>query len=294
MPRYTLPLIIFIGLLLGFVLPQVGLIFKPMLSYFLMALMFFVCLKIDISDFKKVSLKEALIALFLMMVFAPLLALGGKFFAPIVFTGMLLALSCPSANASTFFSGEFGGDSSLAIILTTITGLISLVTLPLTMLIGVGSSITFDAVPMVLNLVQIILLPMIAALLLRKYSKAASTRTLKYDRLVSYVSLIFIFWGGVASGASFIQSNLYEFLSINVVLTLLLSVAILVPFSLSKFFGRKVAITMAVTTSMKNGILALVIGSATFGAAIVPVLVANLIDQNLLLIALGLILKRKN
>ena len=294
MSRHILSLIMLIGLLLGFALPQAGLLVKPSLPYFLMALMFFVCLKLDFKDFKKVGMKELAVALFFMLVLAPLLSLGGKIFSPIVFTGMLLALSCPSANASAFFSGEFGGDSSLAIILTTVAGLLSLVTIPATMLIGAGSYVSFDTMSIILNLVQIILVPMAAAFLLRRYSKVLPAKALRYDRLVSYVSLIFIFWGGVASGAGLIQSNIYEFLGINLVMTLILSATIIIPYYLGRAFGRKVAITMAVTTSMKNGILALVIGTAAFGSGIVPTLVANLIDQNILLIILGFIFKRKN
>jgi len=206
---------------------------------------------------------------------------------------MLVALSCPSAAVSAFYSNEYKGSSSLALVLITITSLISIITLPLTILIGVGTSISFDTSSVILNLIQIILIPLAAAILLRKYSKKASDKLCRYDKTVSYIMILFVLWGGVASGVSYIEGNIYEFLEVNLVLTLLLIAAILVTYSVGKLFGREVAITLAITTFLKNGILSLVIGSVAFGSGTLPALVANLIDQNVLLVLLGLVLNKK-
>jgi len=289
--NFKLPLIVFLGLSLGFILPQIGLFFKPFLSYLLMIIMFFTCLKVDFADFRKIKIKTILVGLFFIFIFAPLLSLGGMIITPMIFAGILVALSCPSAAVSAFYSDAFKGSPSLAIVLTTIASLISVVTMPLTMLIGVGTSIKFDAISIILNLAQIILIPLFAAILMNKYLRKTSERICKYDKIFSHVLILFVLWGGVASGVSYIQGNMYEFLQANMVVTLLLTVALLVSYSIGKMFGREVAITLAITTFVKNGILALVIGSITFGPEVLPVLVANIIDQNMLLVILGLLLK---
>jgi len=291
--NFKLPLIVFLGLSLGFILPQIGLLFKPFLSYLLMLIIFFTCLKIDIADFRKIKIKTILIGLFFIFIFAPLLSLGGMILTPMVFAGILVAFSCPSAAVSAFFSDAFKGDPSLAIALTTISSLISVITLPLTILIGVGTSIKFDTTSIILNMVQIILIPLFAAILMNRYLRKNSERLCRYDKIISYALIIFVLWAGVASGVSYIEGNVYEFLQINLVVTLLLVVALLVPYYIGKMLGREVAITLAITTFVKNGILALVIGSITFGSGVLPVMVANIIDQNVLLILLGLFLKRK-
>ena len=286
-----LSLIVFLGLSLGFILPLFGLFFKPFLTYLLMLLMFFVCLKIDVADFKKIKLRTILIALFFILIFTPLLSMVGVLFMPLIFAGILLAFSCPSAAASAFYSDAFKGNSSVPVILTTITSLISIISLPLTMLIGVGVSIKIDTISMILNLIQVVLIPLLAAFLIKKYLRKISEKACKYDKIVSYIIITFILWGGVASGISYIEGNMYEFLEINLLVTFLLTVALLVSYFIGKIFGREIAITLAITTFMKNGILALVIGSIAFGSGILPVVVANIIDQNILIIILGLLLK---
>ncbi|MEM2873148.1 MAG: bile acid:sodium symporter [Nitrososphaerales archaeon] len=289
----NLSLIVFLGLSLGLILAQIGLFFKPFLAYFLTLLMFFTCLKIDLADFRRINIRTIFVALFLVFVFMPLLSLIGILFSPLIFTGILLAFSCPTAVATAFFSDALKGNPSLAIVLTTITSLISIVTLPITMLIGVGMLIKFDAISMILSLIQIVLVPLSAAILIRRYFRKISDDALKYGNFVSNMALILILWGGVASGVSYIQSNIYDFLGINLVITFLLTIVILVSYNMGRIFGRKDAITLTIATLLKNSVLALVIGIITFGSGVLPALVAHLIDQNILLIPLGLFLKGK-
>jgi BASS family bile acid:Na+ symporter len=285
----TLSLIIFLGLSLGFIIPEFGLSFRSSLPYLLMVLMFFVFLKTEISEFRKIKIKTIAIGLFLVIVFMPMISLVGMVMSSVAFTGILLAFSCPSAASSAFFSNVFGGSSSLAVTLTTISGLASVLLLPVIMLAGVGTSISFDPLSILASLVQIILLPFLAAFLFKKYSGKFSYKALKHERIISYITIIFILWGGVASGASYIQGNVFEFLQVNLIITFLLAAAFLIAYVIGRLFGKETAMTLAITTSMKNGILALVIGSATFGPQIVLPLVANLIDQNIILMLIGLI-----
>ena len=286
-----LSLIIFLGLSLGFVLTDVGLGLGPFLSYFLMVLMFFVFLKLDYGDFRKINPRTIAVGLFFVTVMMPLLSLVGNLISSMVFTGALLAFSCPSAASSAFYSSAFGGSSSLAVTITTISGLASVVLLPIIMLVGVGSSISFSPLSILSSLVQIILIPFLIAFLFKKYFKRFSDASLKHEKIISYVIIIFILWGGVASGAGYIKGNLYEFFQVNLMITSLLAVAFAMAYSVGKIFGKKTAITLGVTASMKNGILALVIGSATFGPPILLTMVANLIGQNIILMIVGLVRK---
>ncbi|MCP8305155.1 MAG: hypothetical protein H3Z50_06810 [archaeon] len=159
-------------------------------------------------------------------------------------------------------------------------------------MVGVGVLIKFDVISMIFNLIQMILIPLLAAILFRKYLTKLSERALKYGNLISYIVIIYILWGGVASGIDYIEGNIYGFLEINLVITPLLTVALLFSYNIGKMFGREHAITLSIATFLKNGILALVIGFITFGSGVLPALVTNLIDQNIMLILLGLFLKK--
>jgi len=180
----------------------------------------------------------------------------------------------------------------LAIVLTTITTLISIVTLPLTMWVGVGVLIKFDPLSMILNLIQMVLLPLLAAIIFSKYLTKVSRKVSKYGYIINSLVIIFILWGGVASGINYIESNVYDFIEINLVVTSLLTVALLSSYGIGKMFSKKHAITLSIATFLKNATLALVIGLLTFGSGVLPALVSHIIDQNILLIFLGLFIKR--
>jgi len=289
-----LSLIVFFGLSLGFILSEIGILLKPFLAYFLMILMFFTSLKIDLASLRKISLRIILVALFLVLAFMPLLSLIGILFSPLIFAGILLAFSCPSAVATAFFVDAFKGDSSLAIVVTTMTTLISIITLPITMLIGVGVLIKFDAISMIFNLIQMVLIPFLFAIIFRRYLRKLSEKVLEYDSAISYIVLILILWGGISSGINYIESNIYSFLEINLVITSLLTVSLFFSYSIGRMFSRERAITLSIATILKNGVLALVIGFITFGSGILPTLVTNLIDQNIMLILAGFFFKMDN
>jgi predicted Na+-dependent transporter len=290
---YRLSVVVFLGLLLGFILPQVGLLLKPYLSYILMLIMFITCLKINPEEFRKIRFKTIVAAMALSLVVVPLFSLGGLIFTPLVFTGFLLALSCPSAASSAFFTDSFGGNASLALVITTIANLISIVSLPVTMLIGVGTSVSFDATVIVMNMIQIILIPLIAAFIARRYMKNLSNAVTRQGSSVSSALILLVLWGGMASGVGYIESNIPDFLGINLIFTVMIALSFAASYFLSMRFGRKDAIALGVTSFMKNAILALVIGSVTFSPGVLPALVANLIDQNIILILLGIFFKRK-
>ena len=146
---------------------------------------------------------------------------------------------------------------------------------------------------MIINLIQMVLIPLLFAIIFRKYFRKLSEKVLENGSAISYIVLIFILWGGVASGINYIERNIYSFLEINLVITPLLMVALIFSYRIGRMFSRERAITISIATILKNGVLALVIGFLTFGSGILPTLVTNLIDQNILLILAGYFLQKK-
>jgi len=292
--KFVTPLIIIMSIVLGFVFPDVGLMWRPYLALLLMFLMFFVTLDIEPKELRRSLSNFPVIVAGLLMVFVvtPLLSLLAKpFFSPIVYAGIVLALSSPAAVATAFWAKVFRADVPAALIISTVTNLLSIVTIPATMLIALGTTISMDVAGMMLNLAEIVLIPMTASFLIRKYVHINHGLVTAVTSRTELVILVFLVWGSTAPGVAYAKENVTEFVTLNVFLLLTLALAFVIAYFLTRRLGHKQAVSIGIATTVKNVALSLVIGSVAFGSQIIPPLIANLIAQNLLLIPLKAAIK---
>ena len=292
--KFVTPLIIIMSIVLGFVFPDVGLMWRPYLALLLMFLMFFVTLDIEPKELRRsLSNFPVIVAgLFMVFVVTPLLSLLAKpFFSPIVYAGIVLAFSCPAAVATAFWAKVFRADVPAALIISTVTNLLSIVTIPATMLIAIGTTISMDVGGMMLNLAEIVLIPMTASFLIRKYVHINHGLVTAVTSRTELVILVFLVWGSTAPGVAYAKENVTELVILNVFLLLMLALAFVIAYFLTRRLGHKQAVSIGIATTVKNVALSLVIGSAAFGSQIIPPLIANLIAQNLLLIPLKAAIK---
>ena len=169
--RNMTPIVVLIAIVMGFMFPAVGLLWKNYVGFLLILLMFFSYLRIDAGDLKE-SVRDAkplALALFMALVFLPLLALIGRvFFAPVLFSGIVLAFASPPAAATAFWARNCKGDIAFALVVTATASVLAIITVPATMLLATGSIMPFDPYPMVLLLAELILVPVIAVFLLKQ------------------------------------------------------------------------------------------------------------------------------
>jgi len=285
--KYSTLLVIVLSIILGFVLPQVGLLWKPYLTPLLMLLMFSLTLNIEpkeiaasMSDYRVIG-----IAMFTVFVLMPTLSLAGKvFFSPIVYAGIVLAFCCPSAIATTFWAKVFRGDVATAVVVSTLANLFSIVTIPVTMLIAVGTAVNVDVFGMMVNLAEIVLIPMAVSIVLRKFVHVNWSKMSIYSSRVELGILVLLVWGSIAPGAQYTLNNLQGFVVLNVFMLALLASAFVMTHFLTIRFGYQKAISIEIATIVKNAALSLVLGLSVFGPDVLPPLIANLVAQNLLLV----------
>jgi predicted Na+-dependent transporter len=285
--KYSAPLAIVLSLVLGFLFPRVGLVWESYLPHLLMLLMFFVTLTIEPEEVADSVRDYPVIAvgLFVVFVLTPLLSLLARpFFSSIFYAGTVLAFCCPSAIATSFWAKVFRGDIPTALVISTITNLLSIVTIPVTMLIAIGTTVNVDTANMVSNLGEIILIPMMASFLLRRFVHADWHRVSRYGSRIELGLLVLLVWGSVSPGVEYATNNAVDFVSLNVFMFGALALAFVLTNVLTRRLGRKRAISIEIAATVKNAALSLVIGLTTFGPQMLPPLIANLIAQNLLLI----------
>lgn len=292
--KYFTSLVIVVSIALGFLLSGIGELWRPYLSVLLMVLMFFVSLDTEPKEIKE-SFKDyrvVLLALFMVFVFTPCLAfLSRPFFSSDTHVGTVLAFNSPSAIVTPFWASIFNGDVATAIVVSTSANLLAVISMPLTMLLAVGSLVSVDVTWMMLNLTEVILIPVAAAFLFKKAFHISVAQKRKASSKIELAILVLLIWGSIACGATSARSNAAEFLVLSIFMLATLGLAFAASYLVGKRFGRKQAITFGIAACVKNAALALVIGLDMFGPAVLPPLVANLIAQNLLLIPLKALLR---
>ncbi|OGV96885.1 hypothetical protein A2W24_03710 [Microgenomates group bacterium RBG_16_45_19] len=218
-------------------------------------------------------------------VLVPVLALSAKpFFSSIIYAGTVLALCCPSAIASAFWVKAFKGDIATALVMGITTNLLSIVTVPATMLIAIGTALNVDIASMIVNLAEIILVPMTASFLVRRFVHLDWNRACSYSSRAELGMLALVVWGSIAPGVEYVRNNIAEFVLLNAFILGILALAFTLTNLLTKRFGHEIVISIQIATTVKNAALSLVIGLTAFGPQILAPLIASLIAQNLLLI----------
>jgi len=281
------PLVIIASIVLGFLFPAVGLLWKNYIGVLLVVLMLFLYLRIDTEDAKN-SVRDAKPlgwALLMTFVFMPLLALVGRvFFAPILFSGIVLALSSPPAAATGFWARIFKGDTAFALVATAIASLLAVLTVPASMLLATGTISSFDPYPMILMLAELILLPALIVLLLRKAVHIGWYRVTRHTAHLELAVVFLLIWGSIAPGIESVKENVLQFGLLNVFMFASLGLGFSIAFLVGRRFGLGRAVSVGIATCVKNAGLSLVIGLTMFGPSVVPPLIANLVAQNLLIV----------
>ncbi len=278
----------------GFFLSDTGNYWKPYTPYLLMLLMFSTVLTIrprDIAESAK-DTRSLASAIFIVFVIGPALAFTGKFlFSPATFAGIILALCAPSAVATAFYSGLFNGDTAYGFVMSITTNLIAILTIPTTMFLTVGAVVSSDLTSMFLNLTELILVPTIIAFLAQRTLRSSLVKISRHTSKINLAILFFLIWASIAPGSAYARQNLLEFMWLTILMLAVLATLFVVSYGLAVRQGRKKAITAGVSASVRNGALALVLGTTFSNPEIILPLVANLVAQSLLLVALGIVFK---
>ena len=248
--------------------------------------MFLVALNIKPKEFMRSikSYKIILLALCLVFIVPTILSvIGIPFFTPTEYAALVIALSSPTAVSAVFWSDVFHGYTPLALIISMITNLLSLITIPLTILLLTKNTAQIDSAAIFVNLFLIVVVPLIAGQALRRISLQKTQKIVRRSPLIQYALLLFLVWGAVAPGAVFTRENPLEFVQILLFILLILSATFTIAYLAGRRYGHSRAIALGLVSSQKNAALAIVIGELVLGPLALPVLIANLVGQNVFL-----------
>jgi BASS family bile acid:Na+ symporter len=272
-------------------------------------LMFELGLTVKLADFQLLAKdsKPVLVALFGQIILLPIIAfaLASVFhLTPLFYIGVVLIACCPGGSSSNVFSMLAKGNVALSILLTALSSIITLFTIPFIMSTAVswiGNIMNSEIhLPMGNLLVQNILLMFVPILLgafvRKKWNKTAD----KLDRVLSKIAFPALL---LLAGVFFVQHRQTIYDNIQVLgtcITLLVLLAIGGAAILSRMFKFNTSTrrTIVIEVGMQNAAQAIAIASSPFifnnGVIAIPAIIYALMMNVILLTYVGMIKYRKH
>ncbi len=270
-------------------------------------LMFDLGLTLKLEDFKEVFKKPwpIAVALFGQLLLLPAIAIGLAWLfklPPVFFIGLVLIACCPGGSSSNVFSKLAGGDVALSVILTTLSSIITLFTIPIVMsyateLVGRSVGITLPVGNLIKQNLLLMLLPVVLGIAMHYLWPKGAEKTDKFLTRLAFPLLM------VLITIFFIQHyrTIFDNLGVlGVCVTALILLAIGCSSLLSRLVrtGARQRRTVVIEVGMQNAAQAIAIASSPFIFAdevmAIPAILYSLIMNIVLLIYVGLVRRKTN
>ncbi|MFC0179646.1 bile acid:sodium symporter family protein [Thorsellia kenyensis] len=255
---------------IAFYFPTIFTSLKSIISYLLMAIMFFMGLTLSLDDFKRVVKKPTIIIItvalqFLLMPLFALVISKVMGFSEEIMIGMILVGAVSGGTASNVMTYLAKGDVALSVSMTLVSTLLSIIMTPLLISLYLSSQVEIDSKGILIDLVKIILVPIVLggvgnALLKNKLDSLGDALT-----TASMFSIVLI----IAIVVSLNQGNIKNVgLLVFVGVVLHNGLGLIAGYTISRLLGfdEKVARTVAIEVGMQNSGLAASLGAKYFSA----------------------------
>ena len=236
-------------------------------------LMFDLGLTLKFEDFGKVFKHPwpIAVALFGQLVLLPIIALGLAWafnLTPVFFIGLILIACCPGGSSSNVFSRLAGGDVALSVILTALSSIITLFTIPFIMswatrIVGESVGITLPVGNLIKQNLLLMLLPVLVGIAIHYIWPNASA---KIDKVLSKLAFPLLM---VLITVFYIQNHrtiLDNLGIISVCVTVLILVAVFCSSMLSRLVKNNAQQrrTVVIEVGMQNAAQAIAIATSPF------------------------------
>ncbi|GAA2175171.1 bile acid:sodium symporter family protein [Agrococcus versicolor] len=175
------------------------------------------------SDFgivarKPLALLIGIVAQFVIMPLTGFLLVTVLDLDPAIAVGVILVAAAPGGTASNVMVFLAKGDTALSVAMTTVSTLVAPLVTPLLVLLLAGSYLPVDPLGLFLSIVQIVIVPIVVGLLLRRFLPRLVERLVTWMPLVSVVGITLVVLAVVAGSAATILAFGLAILGIVVVL----------------------------------------------------------------------------
>lgn len=242
----------------------------------------------------KRHLRPVTLTLLVNFVFAPIIAvsLAWLFFSgsPAYAVGLYLIALIPTSGMTAAWTGLAGGDLEAALVAMAVNLLAAVVILPPYLSVLAGNSVTFAPMALYEQLLAVVILPMIAGMitrryLIRRYDNDGFKRLKPMFGGISTVGVMLIVFIAMAMRSSDILADPVTSVITVVPLVIFYALVFLAGLGVGRLLlSSEQSVTLIYATSMRNlsVALAIVIASDTIGAeAVLPIAIAYVLQPPL-------------
>lgn len=238
----------------------------------LFIIMLGVGLSLVADDFKRVVVypKAVGVGLVNQLLVLPLVAFGLAHafgLSPMMAVGLMLIACAPGGVTSNLITYVARGDVALSITLTAISGLITVVSIPLVLslsmdaFLGETREISLPVVETIVQIVAITVVPIGLGMLIRRFKPAFADKMERPARISSTVIFVLILGGVIAANVEVIKQYFLALSGVTATLNILMMA---IGFGCARLLQLKTpqAITISIETGIQNGTLAIVIATS--------------------------------
>jgi ACR3 family arsenite efflux pump ArsB len=264
---------IFIGKLIPFLEQYAG----NFIEIFLMCMLFFVFLNVEIKEISKSfsDLRFSVLALIINFVFTPLFTfvlskvfLSGQIDLQI---GFIMLMVTPCTDWYLIFTGVADGNVPLGASILPLNLILQIILLPVYLLLFMGTEVSIGFAVIIQSIILVLIIPLVAAngakSIVKKFNWQSSLiKLLKKADDIQFILLCFAIMAMFASQGTLLLDNTVLFIKLLPVLLLFFAVI----FCVSLYAGKilklpyKNIIPLVFTTSARNSPVSLAIATITF------------------------------
>jgi predicted Na+-dependent transporter len=286
-------LVILIAIGMSFLVPSIGIVLKPYINYFLMVLMFLSCLDINLKEFwsalRDFKIQATVLAIVHLVSPVLVLVLFKWFLSDEIFLGLILASVIPAGRAAVFLVKIYGGKPVTALVISSISNALSPITVPFLVWLFAKTSIEINPVEMGTAILWMVAVPIVAAIIFRIIGGAKYL--IDKSAGLSVIFLFMIILGIISPIRETILDNWTKSVGLILMVLFLIGVDFWLGYRLGKTKEDK--ITLAVTSSYKNYTLGTLVALTLFSPVVALPSIIYTISNNLLLIPIQIITKKK-
>ena len=197
-------LVILLGVILGISFPSQLNFINAYSTQLLILVFFFSSLRLSLGEvvgYAKDWRMTALSSLYMLIVMPFALFFAGSFLPTEWSVALLVLGAMPTGTTIALMAEFFGGKTSLALVITTVTSLLAPFTIPLVTKIAIGTTVEIDVVRMFFSLFLTIVAPFILGVLVQRASPAYIQKRDALWRNISVAAFGLLITGIVASSS---------------------------------------------------------------------------------------------
>jgi BASS family bile acid:Na+ symporter len=281
--KHNIWAVVSIGFAFSLLFPALGTLVSPFLHILFMILTFFSTIDIKIPEVVRdiQRPKKIILTILIAHLLSPLIILMCRpWFDPEIYLGLIIASVVPSGISVIFLAKLFGGDASRALIITTISSLLSPITVPMLVLIFAQQDIDVNPLSMSFTIIKLIVIPFLAAQYVAHTHWKKRLAKKSNDVLIWTLLLLII---GIISP---VRNYLLDNLLLSLVLAGFVGMLSCINFLTGFYVGRapEARASYGLSASFKNFALANVLAFSLFNSTVaLPAIVYAVINSFMLI-----------